>query len=182
MGLLPISKGYLIVDPNKCAGCCSCMLACSLAHEGQTNLSLSRIQVFSDTFGRYPTDVAINFCRQCETPLCYLACPLPDEALCLGEKTGVRYINAENCTGCYQCVEACPYAPSRITFRTDKNIALKCDLCRNTPYWEAAGKQACVETCPMKAIKFTSNKPKDPEGYVVNLRGEGWARLHFPTD
>lgn len=182
MSQIPVSKGYLLADPKKCAGCCSCMLACSLAHEGESNLSLARIQIFNDTFGSYPTDVAIHFCRQCEQPLCYLACPLPDEALCISEETGVRYINEEICTGCYQCVDACPYTPSRIIFRTDNHIALKCDLCRNTPFWHAAGKQACVETCPMKALKFTSKKPESPEDYTVNLRGAGWAKLRFPTD
>jgi protein NrfC len=177
-----VSKGYLLVDPKKCAGCGTCMLACSLAHEGRSNLSLSRIQVFSDTFGSYPTDVAVFFCRQCENPLCYFACPLPDLALCIDAKTGVRYIDAEECTGCYQCVEACPYTPSRIIFRPDQNVAVKCDLCRQTPYWDGSGKQACVAICPMKAIRFTEEKPDGPEGYTVNLRGDGWAKLKFPTD
>ena len=31
-------------------------------------------------------------------------------------------------------------------------------------------------------IKFTMKKPKGPDGYTVNLRGEGWAKLKFPTD
>jgi len=158
------------------------MLACSLVHEGESNLSLSRIQVFSDSFGRYPTDVTVFFCRQCQSPLCYLACPLSDKALCIDEKTGVRYINEVECTGCYQCVEACPYTPSRIIFRADKNVAVKCDLCRNAPYWEKEGKQACVSICPMKAIKFTSEKPEEPDGYTVNLRGAGWKKLNFPAD
>ena len=182
MSLPPISKGYLLVDTKKCAGCCTCMLACSLVHEGRSNLSLSRIQIASDTFGHYPTDVAVNFCRQCENPQCYSACPFPDQALCIDEKTGVRYINAEECTGCYECVVACPYTPSRITFRPDENVAMKCDLCRNTPHWEGADKQACVAICPMKAIMFTMEKPKGPDGYIVNLRGGGWAKLKFPTD
>ena len=182
MSTPPISKGYLLVDTRKCAGCCTCMLACSLVHEGESNLSLSKIQVVSDTFGHYPTDVAVNFCRQCENPACYSACPLPDQALCIDEKTGVRYINQEECTGCYQCVEACPYTPSRIIVRPEKNVAMKCDLCQNTPYWEGEGKQACVSICPMKALKFATEKPEGPDGYTVNLRGEGWAKLKFPTD
>ena len=178
----PVSKGYLLVDIKKCAGCCTCMLACSLVHEGMSNLSLARIQVVSDTFGHYPNDVAVYFCRQCEDPACYAACPLPDQALCIDEETGVRYIDAEECTGCHQCVEACPYTPSRITFRPDKKVALKCDLCRNTRYCEETDKQACVAICPMKAITFTKEKPDGPDGYFVNLRGEGWAKLKFPTD
>ena len=29
------SKGYLVYDSKKCAGCVTCMLACSLVHEGR---------------------------------------------------------------------------------------------------------------------------------------------------
>jgi protein NrfC len=41
----PLSQKYLICDSRNCAGCYSCMIACSLVHEGQVNFSLSRIQV-----------------------------------------------------------------------------------------------------------------------------------------
>jgi ferredoxin len=58
----PPSKGYLLVDRNKCQGCLTCMLSCSLAHEGSENLSLSRIQVRQNPFGKYPHD----FPRQTE--------------------------------------------------------------------------------------------------------------------
>ena len=78
---IPASRGYLLVDTKKCTGCCSCMLACSLAHEGRSNLSLSRIQIVEDVFGSYPTDISMAVCRQCAYPECYLACPLRDEAL-----------------------------------------------------------------------------------------------------
>ena len=33
-GVIP-SKGYLVVDPKKCTGCCTCMIACSMVHEGE---------------------------------------------------------------------------------------------------------------------------------------------------
>ena len=36
----PASTGYLLVDNKKCAGCQSCMIACSTAHEGAPNLSV----------------------------------------------------------------------------------------------------------------------------------------------
>jgi len=37
---IPPSDGYLLVDIKKCQGCASCMLACSLVHEGVESLSL----------------------------------------------------------------------------------------------------------------------------------------------
>jgi len=76
------------------------MLACSLVHEGESALSLSRIQILDDAFGSFPTDIEIAMCQQRENPECYLACPFQDGALCIDEKTGVRYINEKECTGC----------------------------------------------------------------------------------
>jgi protein NrfC len=70
----------------------------------------------------------------------------------------------------------------------EKKKALKCDLCSEAPYWSkgggANGKQACVEVCPLKAIQFTKKIPeqKGDKGYKVNLRGESWRKLGYPTD
>ena len=47
--VIPVSGGYILVDPKKCQGCKSCMMACSIAHEGVVNLSLSRIQVIQNS-------------------------------------------------------------------------------------------------------------------------------------
>ncbi len=182
MGIPPASESYLQVDVKKCAGCGTCMLACSLVHEGLSNPSLARIQVFSDTFGCYPNDVAVFFCRQCRDPKCYAACPLPDQALCIDDQTGVRHIDVRQCNGCQQCVDACPFTPSRIVFQPQENVAVKCDLCRRTPYWNGKGRQACVAACPMKALRLAAAEPDGSVKYHVNLRGSGWASLKFPTD
>jgi len=179
---MPSSKGYLVVDTKKCTGCCSCMLACSLVHEGKSSLSLSRIQIIDDAFGSFPTDIDIAMCQHCDNPECYLTCPLKDEAFCIDEKTGAVYIDEDKCNGCGLCIKACSFGPSRVGFDPDKKIAIKCDLCRNTPYWDSPGKQACIEVCPVKAIKFTTVKPVGYGGYRVNLRGKGWAKLGLPTD
>ena len=60
---IPPSDGYLLVDTNKCQGCASCMLACSLVHEGVESLSLSRIQVMQNTFESFPDDLTSEQCR-----------------------------------------------------------------------------------------------------------------------
>jgi len=63
------------------------------------------------------------------------------------------------------------------------NIRMKCDLCLDSPYWVEkggpAGKQACVESCPMKALKMVAVTPDQTEtdGYDVNLRNEHWQNL-----
>ncbi len=54
------SDGYLLVDTKKCQGCVSCMLACSLAHEGAVSHSLSRIQITQNSFEKWPNDISIG--------------------------------------------------------------------------------------------------------------------------
>jgi len=166
---LPASEGYLLVDVKKCQGCMSCMLACTLVHEGVENPSLSRIQIIQDSFECFPDDVTIEQCRQCVDPPCVKACPA--DALKANAKYGnVRMVDRGKCIGCGACVEACPYIPSRPVVVSDENFngdrkSRKCDLCANTPYhWDEAGggphgKQACVEVCPVGAIKFTKEVP-----------------------
>ena len=102
--------------------------------------------------------------------------------MAIDEETGVRYINEDKCIGCLKCIEACRFKPARIAFKPDKNVAVKCDMCRNTPYWDSQGKQACVEACPMNALTFATEIPVGYGGHEVNLRGEGWAALDLPTD
>ena len=75
-GGIPPSQGYLLVDIRKCQGCTSCMLACTLVHEGVENPSLSRIQVIQNPFNSFPDDVTIEQCRQCVDPACVEVCPV----------------------------------------------------------------------------------------------------------
>jgi len=190
---IPVSEGYLLVDTKKCQGCLSCMLACSLVHEGEASLSLARIQVLQDSFARWPDDVSIEQCRQCVDPRCVSVCPTG--ALKADRNHGnVRWVDREKCTGCLMCVKACPHTPSRATLipdaKKDAGVRVeKCDLCADAPYhWDKrgggpAGKQACVEVCPVGAIKFTEHVPtQDDAGYKVNLRGPVWRELGYPTD
>ncbi len=182
------SEGYLLVDTEKCASCLSCMLACSLVHEGEENLSLARIQILQNSFGRFPNDIEMQQCRQCVYPPCVLSCPT--NALHADAENGnVRTVDQAKCIGCQLCMDACPYIPHRTIWnheKTDVNeigVVIKCDLCADTPYFSEeggpSGKQACVEICPMKAIKFVKEVPdqRDTMGYYVNLRTENWANL-----
>ena len=46
----PPSMGYILVDSKKCQGCMTCMIACSVVHEGCVNLSLARLQIVQNPF------------------------------------------------------------------------------------------------------------------------------------
>lgn len=181
-----LSQGYLLIDTKKCSGCMSCMMACTLAHEGGINLSHARIQIKKNVFGTYPDDDIEQFvCRQCKDAPCVDACPVG--ALRIDEETGVRIIDDKKCIGCQKCVKACKYTPSRIAFDFDRRKALKCDLCQNTPYWNekggVKGKQACIHVCALQAITFSRDLPENEEAYQVNLRKSlHYARANFPVD
>jgi protein NrfC len=189
---IPPSDGYLLVDTKKCQGCASCMLACSLIHEGVESLSLSRIQIMQNSFGSFPGDLTIEQCRQCVDPPCVEECPTG--ALTTNPEYGnVRMVDKEKCIGCGTCYDVCPYTPSRAVLAADNDYdgevkSRKCDLCANSPYhWDKAGggpegKQACVEVCPVGAIMFTKEIPKQDgeDGYKMNLRGPNWGKLGYP--
>jgi protein NrfC len=190
---LPPSDGYILVDTKKCQGCMSCMLACSLVHEGVESQSLSRIQVIENAFEAFPNDLTIEQCRQCVNPACVEKCP--EKALSVNAEQGnVRVVDTQKCIGCGVCFDACPYTPSRAAVAPDRRHegnpkARKCDLCANAPYhWDEAGggpdgKQACVAVCPVGAITFTMKIPDQDgdKGYKVNLRSRSWRTLGYPT-
>ncbi len=70
-----------------------------------------------------------------------------------------------------------------------KGVAMVCDLCKDAPFWSETGgvdgKQACVESCPMLAMRLVKEVPAqhplqaglsllDNDGYDRNLRTEHW--------
>jgi protein NrfC len=170
------STGYLVYDSRLCVGCQSCMFACSLTHEGEANPSLSRVQIIRDapSFTKYPFDIVMSFCRQCVSPLCVQNCPVG--ACHVDEANGnIRRIDQAKCIGCQRCIKSCPQRPHRTIWNPAKNKSAKCDLCADAPFWSQkggpTGKQACIESCPVKAIKLVSDPPNqtDVAGYDINL-------------
>jgi protein NrfC len=172
---LPASEGYLVVDSKKCAGCTTCMLACSMVHEKKANLSLARIQIVQTAFLPFPYDLDVYQCRQCIDPLCVRECPAG--ALHVDTANGnVRRVKAADCIGCKNCLQACPRIPHRTVWNHEAGHSMKCDLCADAPYWNHTGgphgTQACVVACPMNALKVVTTVPDQTETaeYEVNLR------------
>jgi len=72
-----------------------------------------------------------------------------DAALCIDPKTGATYVNPDECTGCEECIKACPFEPKRIKLHPETEVSLVCDLCRGREKGPI-----CVEYCPMKALTY----------------------------
>ena len=121
-------------------------------------------------------------CRQCVTPVCVQNCPT-GAAFVDSANGNVRRISSAKCIGCKTCLSACPQQPNRTVWNPAAKKSMKCDLCVDSPYWVEkggpSGKQACVESCPMKALKLVAATPDQTEtdGYDVNLRNEHWLNL-----
>lgn len=151
---LPIKAGVVVHDPSKCVGCGTCQLVCSYFHEGVFSQSLSRIRMGFDPINGTPE---WYLCKQCDAPSCYYACPLKDEALCIDEKTGARYINREKCIKCGKCIEACPFEPPNIKWNKKYDLIFKCDLGMKL------GFPQCVKYCPTHALSYITKEDREKE-------------------
>jgi Fe-S-cluster-containing dehydrogenase component len=83
----------------------------------------------------------------CGKPLCLDACP--EEAI-TKSADGIVLINPDLCTGCKQCIEACPFGIPQLNPET--GIAEKCTLCAHRI--DKGLEPACVLACPTNAIGF----------------------------
>lgn len=127
----------LIVDPAKCLGCFSCMVACSTKNEGGGDLNLSRIKVTSFLKEAYSVPTV---CLQCETAYCALVCPVA--ALAKNAETGVVELDRDRCIGCKLCLIACPFGNLTLV----NGVSAKCDLCGGDP--------TCVKVCQWQALTY----------------------------
>ncbi len=124
-------------DKNKCTTCMSCVVVCAERHTGMSALSRSRIQIRVDLPGG---DYTAEYCRQCKNAPCAAACP--EEAIQFDERLRTWLVDEDVCTGCGQCIEACPF--NAIQLDPTTGLAAKCDLC--------LGATRCVEICPANAL------------------------------
>ncbi|RJP17088.1 MAG: 4Fe-4S dicluster domain-containing protein [Candidatus Abyssobacteria bacterium SURF_5] len=137
----------LSLVPNLCTGCRECQLMCSLKHAGRFNPAEARIRIEYDVEMNCYSPV---ICRQCDEPACADACP--SEAFSRDDRSGSLVIDAEKCSLCLQCVDACPYGAIRVA---PDGTVLKCDLCGGDP--------ECVKFCS-KRPEMSSPLMANPEG------------------
>jgi Fe-S-cluster-containing hydrogenase component 2 len=129
----------LYVNPEKCVGCMTCVLACSLEHGDTIGPAQSRI--FPVRFKSQVINIPM-VCRQCTRPLCALSCPVG--AITRNEATGAMIVEPALCIGCWICVNACPLGG--ISLDTEAGHAVKCDLCGGDPL--------CAQVCAYGALEY----------------------------
>jgi anaerobic selenocysteine-containing dehydrogenase/Fe-S-cluster-containing dehydrogenase component len=139
----------LMIDMDACIGCKSCEAACKQEHGlGPDEYRNQVLWLENET----QPDLAFLTvtCQHCERPACLRACPVSPKAITKDPVTGVVSVDESRCTGCGECVKACPYGA--MGFDAVDHHAVKCDLCADRRSQGEA--PACVSVCPAKAIHF----------------------------
>jgi len=132
----------LIYDQEKCVGCRSCVVGCSLYHEGACGKIISRINIVKNE--RYG-DCYIAGCDLCTDPPCAAVCPTG--ACAIDPVMGIAKIDPDVCIGCKECMIHCPFGAIKIHPVTRK--AFKCDLCEGREEGPV-----CADWCPSGAITW----------------------------
>ena len=130
----------LVIDHEKCVGCRTCEMVCSLSHVGEVDPYRSIIIVvkFEDKVHSVPVN-----CRQCEDAPCVKTCP--QRAISHDEKLIRTTIDYSKCIGCRFCVFVCPFGG--MSFQSRSKRVVKCDLCGGDPW--------CARFCAYDALKYT---------------------------
>lgn len=182
----------IVIDVDRCIGCRNCQFACKDEHvgndwspvakpqpEGQFWMKVDEIE--RGTIPKLVVDWVPLMCLQCEHALCLEACN--DNAI-YRRPDGIVIIDGEKCTGCKDCMQACPYGV--IYYNEGLNVVQKCTLCAHL-LDEGWKEPRCVTACPAEALIF--GEEAELAGLLAGateLKPETGAHphvkyLHYPT-
>jgi Fe-S-cluster-containing dehydrogenase component len=123
-----MEKYALYIDDAACWGCKTCEVACKQEMGAPDGVKLIDVQEDGPSVvdGQPHFLFRVNVCRHCDDPPCAEACPA--EAI-RKRDDGIVVLDEKRCTGCQNCIEACPYGA--IAFDEERGLARKCNLCHH---------------------------------------------------
>ena len=150
-----------VIDVGICNGCYSCQIACKDEHVANDWTPIAKPEPDTGQFwlkldehirGTVPK-VKMHYipkpCFHCDDAPCMKACPV-DAIYKRPDKLVI--IDTEKCTGCKNCVDACPW--ERIYYNENLNLAQKCTGCAHLLDGGEWKVPRCADACPTEAIKF----------------------------
>ena len=138
----------LMIDLARCIGCGSCEAACKLEHHLGPDQFRTRIFTLLRPDDPNRLEFVKAVCQQCERPACMRACGA--NAITKRESDGIVLVDRDRCTGCQECVRACPYGV--MSFDSRYQHADKCTLCVERR--DVGLGPACASVCPGHAISW----------------------------
>jgi tetrathionate reductase subunit B len=150
-----------VIDIAKCTGCHCCQISCKDEHCGNDWTPYAKPQPDTGQFwgklndyirGTVPkVKIAYVFvpCQHCADAPCIPVCPV--EGALYRRDDGLVIIDPKKCTGCMNCIDACPY--DCIFYNEGLHLAQKCTGC--THLLDRGWKEPrCADACPTECIKF----------------------------
>jgi Fe-S-cluster-containing hydrogenase component 2 len=131
--------GHLQFDKDKCTDCRLCMQVCSISKLGRVTPAASCIRIERDR-SRYFGDMSCRVCDMTHERACVDACSA--NALIYDPDLDVVHFDAESCTECLACLDACP----NVALDAASGRIMICDLCEGEPL--------CVKWCPEGALSW----------------------------
>ena len=169
-----MGKKVFVIDLSVCNGCYTCQFACKDEHCGNDWTPIAKPQPKIGQFwlkldervrGTVPkVKVAYrpHLCMHCDEAPCMESCPV--EGAIYKREDGLVIIDTEKCTGCRNCMDACPY--STIYFNENLNIAQKCTGCAHLldSGWTET---RCTDACPTLAIKIMDEDDAETQALIT---------------
>ena len=178
-------------DVSICNGCYNCQIACKDEHvandwtpyaKPQPEIGHFWLKLTETVRGQVPR-VKVAYvpimCNHCDNAPCMAACKV--EGAIYKRKDGLVIIDPTKCTGCRNCVDACPYGV--IYFNQDLNLAQKCTGCAHL--LDSGWKEPrCVDACPTLALKFMEEEEakeyiKQAEYLKPERQAQDQVRVHY---
>ena len=149
----------IFVRLDRCVGCHTCKIACSVEHSESKNLFEAISEQPAPKNRVYvewvPPDRKVPvLCRHCEDAPCMHACI---SGAISRTEDGVIITNSDKCIGCWTCVMVCPYGVIGRHMETRK--AYRCDRCPDLQV------PSCVDACPTQALVY-----RTVEGFSGDVR------------